>query len=236
MPNNQLAMQPIITLNNVGFCYGHAQILEHINLTVEKGEFLGIIGPNGSGKTTLLKLIVGLLKPHSGTVTVTLPPSHIAYIRQKATQFDVRFPISVREVVGMGRAPRVGLFRPLARNDQEQIDHALELVEMQHYDRHLIRDLSGGQQQRVLIAKALAASSDLLILDEPTVGIDSASQQSFYTLLSRINKNHSITLIIVSHDVEVIVQEVKRIVCLNKTILDHCNPHDFLQGHIVHHH
>ncbi len=166
----------IIEVQNVSFSYNGHEVLKDINLAIHRGDYLGLVGGNGSGKTTLIKIILGLLKPTSGTIklfgkniTDFKDWSKIGYVPQKATSFDVNFPATVREVVLMGRYGRRGLFHRVAQEDRDRAREALEQVEMwQHRDR-LIGDLSGGQQQRVFIARALATEPEVIFLDEPTV-------------------------------------------------------------------
>jgi len=207
-----------------------------VNLTVNRGDYLGIIGPNGSGKTTLLRLILGLLEPRSGHIELFGTPqkrfrdwTSIGFIPQKATQYDNRFPITVQEVVSLGRVAKKGLFGKLNLQDKKIIDDALAKVDLLPFKHKLIDELSGGQQQRVFIAKALACDPELLILDEPTVGIDSQSQEQFYKLLTQLNIKEGKTIIIVSHDIAVIASEVSTLACLNKTMIYHGTPHQFIK-------
>jgi zinc transport system ATP-binding protein len=225
-----------ITADQVSFHYGRELILDKVSFTIANGEFVGIIGPNGSGKTTLLKIILGLLSPQSGQVCVFDKPvkigahaNQIGYIPQKVTQLETRFPITVEEVVTLGRLNQKGLMKRLNKSDKEIVVHALETVELLPFRNRLITDLSGGQQQRAFIAKALAGEPKLLILDEPTVGIDVESQEKFYALLSELNKKHQLTIVLVSHDVDVVVNEVSSVLCLNKTLIYHGNPKTFLK-------
>ncbi len=214
---------PLISFDQVTYRYGREAVLENVSFEINAGEFVGIIGPNGSGKTTLLKLALGLLKPEKGEINVLGQPAklgqshHIGYIPQRITQLETRFPITVEEVVGLGHVkPSV-------------IGEALAMVEMQKFRQRLITELSGGQQQRVFIAKALASSPQLLILDEPTVGVDVSSQESFYALLSKLNKEKGLTIVLVSHDVDVVVNEVNTVLCVNKTVIYHGNPQTFMK-------
>ncbi|MBI1863919.1 metal ABC transporter ATP-binding protein [Candidatus Woesebacteria bacterium] len=217
----------IIQLKKVNYRYNDLRVLEDIDLEVEKKEFLGIIGPNGSGKTTLLKIILGLIPPENGEVFLFQKPiskfkdwQKIGYVPQKATQFDKNFPITVEEVVSLGCLHTV---------DHKKIENALSIVEMGKFRKRRISDLSGGQQQRVFIAKALCSSPELLVLDEPTVGIDSNSQEKFYDILSHLNKDHSITILLVSHDIDVVVNEVGKLVCINKKLVYEGQPKEFIK-------
>lgn len=225
-----------ITVRDLSFSYNHETILEDVNFDIHHGEFVGIIGPNGSGKTTLLKLLLGLLSVQHGTIDILGKPArvgehgkHIGYIPQKVTQSEGRFPITVREVVSLGRVHPEKLLQPLTKTDQSLITQALKDVNLLSESDRLLSELSGGQQQRVFIAKALASSPQILILDEPTVGIDTPSQEHFYTLLSKLHTEKEMTIIIVSHDVDVVVNEVTSVLCLNKRLIYHGNPKTFLK-------
>lgn len=228
--------EPVVQISNVSFRYGEEVVLDHVSADIQAGEFVGIIGPNGSGKTTLLKLILGLLKPESGEVKLfgqAMSAGHhasqIGYIPQKVTQADTRFPITVSEVVSLGRVNKHQLLHRDSAQDQHHVMSALKLVNMWEFRHRLLTDLSGGQQQRAFIAKALAGEPQLLVLDEPTVGIDIESQESFYELLAKLNHEHGLTIILVSHDVDVVVNEVSSVLCLNKTLIYHGNPKTFMK-------
>lgn len=224
----------LIQAKNVSFRYNQEHILEDVSFDIHEGEFIGIIGPNGSGKTTLLKILLGLLKPEQGTITFMGKPistgqqSQVGYIPQKVTQLETRFPITVEEVVALGRVNRKKLFHWSTSADHDAVTRALEAVDLVSFRKRLITDLSGGQQQRAFIAKALASEPKLLLLDEPTVGIDEKSQENFYALLSDLNKKHNITIVIVSHDVDVVINEVSTVLCLNKTLVYHGDSKKFL--------
>ncbi len=214
----------IVDIQDVSFSYNGQTALSEINLQIKRGEFLGIIGPNGSGKTTLLKIILGLLKPQKGSVQLFGQDinhfkswSKIGYVPQKAGSNITNFPISVEEVVGMGGA------------SHEAVTDALTKVEMTTHRKRLLSELSGGQQQRVFIARALATKPELLILDEPTVGVDVDSQAKFYQLLRDLNQNLNLTLALVSHDIDVVAHEVNQIACLNSTLVCHGNPKQVLK-------
>lgn len=216
----------LIDINHLSFGYIRTgKVLEDINLVVKRGDFLGLIGPNGSGKTTLLKMILGLLNPSQGEIFLfgeNLKSFRdwrkIGYVPQKAGLFSMRFPITVEEVVSMGLG------------DKKAVTEALKSVEMMGLRKRLINDLSGGQQQKVFIARALVSNPELLILDEPTVGVDSKSQLRFYELLKELNRRRNLTLILVSHDIDVVANMVKTVACLNRTLLFHGEPKDIMKG------
>lgn len=212
-------MQNVIDINDVNFSYGQVHILEHINLQIVAEEFFGIIGPNGAGKTSLLRLILGLDRPDSGTVTVlgedpVRARSRIGYVPQHPT-FRRDFPITVAEVIRLGQLGSAYPEKVLA-GKLIAVQQALELDDMA--DRQ-IGTLSGGQLQRVLIARALACEPELLILDEPTANIDLRGEQNIFSLLRQYNDH--MTIIVVSHDVAFISGFVHRAGCLNRTLVCH---------------
>ncbi|GAB6157093.1 metal ABC transporter ATP-binding protein [Desulfotomaculum varum] len=216
---------PVVELKNVSFTYGCHPVLNQINLTINSGEAVGLVGPNGSGKTTLLKIILGQLKPQTGSVQLfgqdinKLKDRYkIGYVSQRAVHFNTQFPATVREVVASGRVAGRGIFRLLTRNDYSRVDRVLELVGLRELSHQPVSILSGGQQQRVFIARALVAEPVILILDEPTVGVDQASQASLYKLLYRLNQTEQMTLLIVSHETEGLSSVITRQICLDKYI------------------
>ncbi|HEY7651632.1 MAG TPA: metal ABC transporter ATP-binding protein [Methylomirabilota bacterium] len=227
-------MRPFVELEDVDFAYGAVPVLERINLTVEPGDFLGIIGPNGSGKTTLLRIMLGLLPPTSGTVRLFGHPpgsfrqwGRIGYVPQRAT-LDASLPVTVHEVVATGLLPSLGLFGRIGAAERKRIAEVLGQVGMEDHTAARIGALSTGQQQRVLIARALVSKPELLMLDEPTGGVDPEAQTSFYALLHHLNRERDVTLILVSHDIGVVAKEVTKLACLNRRLVFHGRPGDFL--------
>lgn len=223
--------ETIIQANHINYAYEKKLVLEEVSFSVTSGQFVGLIGPNGSGKTTLLKIILGLLEPDSGEilvfgekVKVGKQGSKVSYIPQKVTQAESRFPITVEEVVSLGRVVGRGLGRVLNKEDKKRVKMALEAVGLWTERWRLVADLSGGQQQRVFIAKALAGEPHLLIFDEPTVGVDWEAQESFYELLKKLNEEQGLTILLVSHDIEIVAKAVNSVLCLNKKLVYHGNP------------
>jgi len=232
--------EPYIELNNVSFSYDHTAVLENLSFTVRKGEYLGIIGPNGGGKTTLIKIILGLLHPTSGTISLFGKDRHdfkekyrIGYVPQRITQAEKGFPATVFEVVRTGRIARLGFFERFTKDDTEAVERAMEISGIARYRDTLVGNLSGGERQRVFIARALASEPDVLILDEPTVGVDIGVQKTFYDFLSSLNKDHNITIIFISHDIDAVSQETKTVLCLNHNLVCHGLPQDLLNEHIL---
>lgn len=227
----------IIEIENVSFRYGDHPVLTDITFNIHRGDYLGLIGPNGGGKSTLLKILVGLLKPTSGSVKIfeteiqNFKDWHkIGYVAQNVVRFDTRFPATVKEIVAMGLYSKRGLLRTLTRSDLSQVMQSLKKVEMDTYADRLIGDLSGGQQQRVFIARALVSKPEILFLDEPTVGVDAKTQEGFYQLLKTLNTRDGLTLILVSHELDVVAHEATEFACINQTLSYHGTPKDFMKG------
>ena len=203
---------------------GHP-VLENVSLDLKEGDFLGLIGPNGGGKSTLLKVMLGLIKPDRGEVRIfgldsEAARSKVGYMPQK-TLFDQGFPIKAIEAVLMGRYPRTGFLRPYGPSDREAAKRALEAVGMKDLSEREIGALSGGEKQSVFVARALVSEPELLLLDEPTAGVDAAQQKQFYNLLCRLNRKLGIAIVLVSHDVTAISLYVNKIACLNQRLYYH---------------
>ncbi|MDM8541153.1 ATP-binding cassette domain-containing protein [Desulfococcaceae bacterium HSG9] len=217
---------PIVEIKDVSFRYNGQTALQNVNLTVKPNDFIAMIGPNGGGKTTLLKLILGLLKPEIGSIRVMGQPAnkashHIGYVPQDI-HLKRNFPITVTDIVRMGMLkPQIKRTRWRSNITKERCQalEILEQLEMDAYADSKISALSGGQRQRVLIARALAAQPQLLLLDEPTASIDAKGQADFFRLLKELNK--SITILAVSHDLLVISTYVKSVACVNKGLHYH---------------
>jgi len=217
------AGEDVVKLQDVWARYDGENVLEGINLSIGQDDFLGIIGPNGGGKTTLLKVILGLVTPTHGTVSVLgkLPRrsrTSIGYVPQ-VTVFDRDFPINVWHVVLMGRYGSTGLVKRYGKADKEAAQKALETVGISSLKHRQIGKLSGGEQQRVLIARALVAQPKLLLLDEPTASVDPTMQTEFYELLERLKTEMAIVM--VSHDISAVSIHVDKIACLNRQLYYH---------------
>lgn len=216
-------MEEVIDIRNVSVYYGSIPALKDVNLKVDRGDFLGIIGPNGGGKSTLLKVLLGLIKPDSGDVRIfgEKPPKarkHIGYVPQKSA-YRPDFPANVREVVLMGRLGKHRILKNYTREDLEAVDNALRKVKMLDFKDRQISELSGGQRQRVFIARALVSEPEILLLDEPVAGIDAMMQKEFYEILAGLKSK--ITIIMVSHDLSAVSTYVDKIACLNQTLFFH---------------
>lgn len=216
----------ILEVKNLYFRYKDDFVLEDVSFSLDREEFFGIIGPNGSGKSTLLKLIVGILKPTNGEIKVYT--DKISYIPQRIASMYHFFPATVEEIVALGRLSD-GIVRRFTEKDKELIDQALELVGLKEFKDRKVSELSGGQQQRVHIARAIVSNPELLILDEPTTGVDVANQEKFYKLLDYLNKNMHITIVIVSHDISSVASEVSTMAYLDKRLHFIGKPKDFFK-------
>ncbi len=213
----------ILSMKNITVQYGSTTVLDDVSIDIHDHDSVGIIGPNGGGKTTLLKVMLGLVTPVKGEVTIRGLPvekglTHVGYVPQREN-FLSDFPISVMDVVMMGRYPKRGMFKRYTAEDKELAMEALRYVDMAEYAHRQIGQLSGGQQQRVFIARAIACDPEILLLDEPTSSIDPVQQNAFYEMLKDLNKKMAV--IIVSHDISAISVNVEEIVCLNRTLHYH---------------
>jgi len=223
----------VVGLDHVSMDYGRARVLDDVTFTIEAGEFVGIIGPNGSGKTTLLRLVLGLASPSAGSIRLFgMAPGafrewrRIGYVPQRTT-FDAALPVRVDEVVTTGLVASRSRFRRNGVAPRRLVSDALALVGMAERAADRVGALSAGQQQRVLIARALVSSPDLLILDEPTGGIDAETQTSFHALLQHLNRERGVTMILVSHDIGVVAREVTKLACLNRRVIFCGRPQDY---------
>lgn len=227
LERREMMNRTLIELNNVSFQYESTPVLHNISMKVEEGDFLAILGPNGSGKSTLLKIILGLLKP-TGDIKLFGESMNsfqhrewIGYVSQKSNAFNTAFPATVEEVVQSGLTKKVGIFKRLPKDTNKKVDDVLRAVGMEEFKKRTIGQLSGGQQQRVFIARALISEPKLLVLDEPTVGVDMKNVQSFYDMLGSLNKERNLTIILVTHDIETPANQIRHILFLNQKILFH---------------
>jgi zinc transport system ATP-binding protein len=215
--------EKVVNFQNVDFSYNGLPVLEDVSFAIQEKSFVSIVGPNGGGKTTLLKLVLGLLKPSRGTVTVFgMPPdkawSFMGYMPQHV-QFDPHFPVTVLDVVLMGRLRRGMRPGPYRKKDKALCLDALRKLEMYDVRNRPFGALSGGQRQRVLVARALAAEPQLLLLDEPTSNVDMAVETELFELLHTLSE--VITVVVVSHDLGFVSQYVEHVVCVNHRVFVH---------------
>ena len=214
----------LIKINNLSFAYNKntPPLLKNVNLDIPKGVYLSIVGENGSCKTTLIKLILGLLTPISGSITVDT--DNIAYVPQRLDGFNSQFPISIYEILKIHA-------KSLKLDPKSSSIDVLEKVNMLKFKENLIGNLSGGQQQRVFIARALIGNPDLIILDEPSTGVDVKNQQEIYSLLSKINKEQGTTIISIEHNMDIALKYSTRILTINNGKLTLQSNKDFRENY-----
>jgi zinc transport system ATP-binding protein len=211
----------LITIKNLSFSYSKGNdLLKDVNLHIPKGIYLSILGENGSCKSTLVKLILGILKPDSGLIT--LASNKISYVSQKLDNFNAEFPITVNEVLSC-HAKTVGI------KNSKSIQDSLQKVNMNEFSNNLIGNLSGGQQQRIFIARALLGNPDLIILDEPSTGVDEKSQSEIYPVLQTLNKDLGKTILSVEHNTKIALKYSTHILKIENGILKLFTREDFIK-------
>ncbi len=225
-----------IEAHGLSFEYGSNLVLKDVDFALKRGEYLAVIGPNGGGKTTLVKLLLGLLRPTSGEIRIFGRPSSdpkaradIGYVPQRVSGGAAEFPATVREIVESGRTPHRGLFQRWTKEDGSAVADAMRVLAVDDLASRPIGALSGGQRQRVFIARALAAKPRVLVLDEPTVGVDASAQEAFRAFLARANRELGMTIVFVTHDVEFVSREATSVLCLNHEMVCHGRPGEYLK-------
>jgi zinc transport system ATP-binding protein len=213
-----------IEINNLTVKLNGREALNGISLTLNKGKFLGIVGPNGGGKTTLLRTVLGLIKPAAGSILIfgkrpeeVLKSGRVFGYLPQISKISPDFPVRVIDVVMMGRYGRMGMFKWPGEKDRAKAMEYLSMMGIENLGNMPFGELSGGQQQRASIARALAGEPEILILDEPNTGIDVIGQEDFYHLLKGIQRRFDITILMASHDIGAITAYVDEIACLNNT-------------------
>jgi len=245
---------PIFEVRNLHFNVREQQILSNISLEIFEGEYIAIIGPNGGGKTTLIRMLLGLSEPSSGEVKIFGKNIKnfkewykIGYVPQRASLVDANFPATVEDIVSMGRVAKRSLFGGMSREDKDAVRDAMQKMDVLNLKDKMVGTLSGGQRQRVMIARALASNPKILILDEPNTGVDAVSQHRFYSLLSKLNKEENITILFITHDIGVIVDDIQRLFTINQKATICNNPKQALtcddmsalygvEAHLIHNH
>jgi zinc transport system ATP-binding protein len=223
---------PVIAARGLTFAYGSTTVLEDVTFSVAAGEFAALVGPNGSGKSTLLRVLLGLLRPGAGEVALfgedprsLEQRARIGYVPQRR-ELPADLPATVEEVVRAGRLGRRGWWRWPGSADRVAVDHALQAVALDGVRRRRLHELSGGQQQRVLIAKALVGDPELLVLDEPIAGVDVESQRLFRDSLVHLTVEHGTTVLLVSHELGAVADDLDRVIVLKRTVVFDGRPQD----------
>jgi manganese/zinc/iron transport system ATP- binding protein len=227
----------VLKTTNLTVSYHKRPAIKGINLEIESGSIVGVIGPNGAGKSTLFKGILGLMKPDTGETeifgkTVKENLRRVTYIPQKE-QFDWDFPINVFDLAMMGRYPHISYFGKPSANDKQIVIESLEKVGMRKYAGTQIRNLSGGQQQRVFIARALAQQSDLLMLDEPFVGVDAKTEEVILELMKELSAQGK-TIMVVHHDLVRVRDYFDKLALINQTLVAYGDTEDVFTRELIH--
>jgi ABC-type Mn2+/Zn2+ transport system ATPase subunit len=223
---------PLISFDNATLGYGRKIVLRDISFSIYRGDYVGLVGPNGAGKTTILRAILGALKPLAGMVRLNRSggaPIRFGYVPQRDTIDDI-LPYTVAEVVLMGRYRQMGVFRRPGKGDREIVRRSLDHVAINDLNDRWFKDLSGGQKQRVLIARALATEPDVLILDEPTNGMDLSSRTSILDLIRGLHDVDGLTVIMVSHLLDDVANQVQRIMIVERKAFQVGDVKDVLTG------
>ena len=228
-----MSSAPVIQCTDMEFAFSSRPLLKKVNISVPEGDFVCVVGPNGSGKTTLLKLALGLRKPQNGKIEVFGQAPHrnrgrIGYVPQHP-RLDPLFPVSALDVALMGRLGKTSPFGLWRGSDRKAATKALDEVGLADRRDDHFASLSGGQKQRVLIARALAGQPDLLLLDEPTAGLDAHVEEDFYRLLQELNKQR--TIVLVSHDLGFVSGFVKSVICVGHNVVIH--PTSAITGEVI---
>jgi len=245
---------PIFDIKNLNFSASGINILSNVSLQIFNSQYIAIIGPNGGGKTTLVRLLLGLEKPSSGEIKIygkkfsEFKQWHkIGYVPQRAAHVDRNFPATVLDIVNMGRTAQRKPFSKMSGKDKSLVEDAMKQMDIVHLKDKMVGTLSGGQRQRVMIARALASEPEVLILDEPNTGVDQSSQNRFYTLLRKLNKDKNITIVFITHDIGVIADDIARLFTVNEKVITCNNPKQALscdemselygiEAHLIHNH
>ena len=222
----------LLGASELRFGYGRERVLDDVTLSVRAGEFVALVGPNGSGKSTLLRLLLGSLEPQSGESRLFgRPPAtvrrrgRLGYVPQRPN-LSSELPATVREIVSAGRLTDGRWWLPVSRADREEVDHAIASVGLTDLAGRPVNELSGGQQQRAFIARAFASEPSLLVLDEPIAGVDASSQRLFRDSLVHLIREHGAGVLLVSHELSAVADDVDRVIVLKRTVLFDGKPSD----------
>jgi zinc transport system ATP-binding protein len=216
---------PVLEVSNLHVSRSNSPVIEDGNFTIQRGDYVGIVGPNGGGKTTLLLALLNLLPRAKGTIRLFGQDiesfSHwekVAYVPQHAINFDPHFPLAVRELVALGRVNRGNIGRTFKRGDWDAVDESIKFMGLSDVADKRIGQLSGGQKQRIFVAKALVRKPEIIFLDEPVVGVDAKTHEKFYKILSDLNVAKGITIMLVTHDLTAVFCRMSKVMCINRWI------------------
>jgi len=216
---------PILEVSDLQVDRLNSVIIEDANFTIHRGDYVGIVGPNGGGKTTLLLALLNIMPKTKGNIQLFGQNTEsfsdwekVAYVPQHALNFDSQFPLTVRELVSLGRVNRRNLGRTLKRPDWEAVDEAIEFMGLSDVVNRKIGHLSGGQKQRIFVAKALVRNPEIILLDEPIVGVDAETQEKFYKKLGDLNLKKNITILLVTHDLTAVFCRMSKVMCVNRGV------------------
>lgn len=220
--NNKI---PVLEVTSLNVSRDNSLVIEDAQFTIHKGDYVGIVGPNGGGKTTLLLALLNRIPKTKGSIRLFGQNINsfsnwekVAYVPQHAVNFDSQFPLTVKELVSLGRVNRKNLGRPLTTGDWEKVKEVLEFMGISDIKDRRIGQLSGGQKQRVFVAKALVRNPEIILLDEPIVGVDTKTQEKFYKKLSELNVKKRITILLVTHDLTAVFCRMSKIMCVNRLV------------------
>lgn len=234
-------MENIIKVENLGFDYGEGWVFHKLDLAIPKGDFVAVIGANGAGKSTLMKMLANVIPPTAGDIYYYGQPiekftdwQKMGYVAQNPVRMQRNFPISVEEVVSLGLLDgSIGL--PFFNSEQKaRVKELLSQFQLENLRHRKIGELSGGQQQRVFLARAMVKKPEILLLDEPATGIDTGSKEALYAMLKRINSEQGVTIIMISHDLELAAEAAKSALCINHGVCFRGEVHAALKHHHAH--
>lgn len=216
---------PVLEVSNLHVSRSNSPVIEDANFTIQRGDYVGIVGPNGGGKTSLLLALLNILPRTKGIIRLFGQNidsfSHwekVAYVPQDAINFDPHFPLTVRELVALGRVNRNNIGRTLKRGDWDAVDESIEFMGLTDIADRRIGQLSGGQKQRVFVAKALVRKPEIIFLDEPVIGVDAKTQEKFFKKLSDLNVTKGITVLLVTHDLTAVFCRMSKVICMNRLV------------------
>jgi zinc transport system ATP-binding protein len=230
-------MNSILSVSNLNFKYNAVEVLKDISFDVYPGDYIGLVGNNGSGKTTLVKVILGLLKPYTGSISLfgQVPEQFhgwdkVGYMPQNLSLFNPIFPATVEEVISLGILSKKRFPKRINDRDKKTVSEVLDRLEITNLKDQLVGKLSGGQQQRIFLAQAIITKPEILILDEPGNSLDPAANERFFSILDDMNKNHKTTIILITHDIGQIGEYANKLLYINQKIIFYGSFVDFCKS------